>query len=436
MSFLGLFTRAFSPRLSLRKSLHFQIVRVFSISKLRKNSINNDNDTNIDPEASKFILADSYTDERKFQTLSTSMFSKLYESRKDSTDIRSTIDHIIHLYEREKYTEQMHVPTTLTLKDMEDLIRVYPDEKELLRSLKFFFTRECKRINDTKRTLNKKLERDAAKKVKYNNKVEDWQLGIFNDNGDLEYGLWHNSLLSRITKQSVRDYRHKWLLRQSAMFGQKLIIDLDYDEYMKLYEARLLAQQIGILYYENRANKEMNKVLPFDIHFTNCTKATNTLPALSKHIKRFDELSSYFHHKSFIDYPELFPRKHLVYLSPHATKSLKTYSHEDIYIIGGYNDRTSHVCASNVKAEKADIRCYRLPLDEFVRWKQGNKNLCLNQVVMILQAMKQTNDWRYAISNFAPQRKLKSNEEKKLEDEIRVRAVAKRMRSIQKSYKM
>lgn len=123
-------------------------------------------------------------------------------------------------------------------------------------------------------------------------------------------------------------------------------------------------------------------------------------------------------------------------MSPHASKSLKIYDHQDIYILGGYNDRSSHVQVSHIKAQSEGIRCYRLPLDENVLWKQGNKNLCLNQVTAILHSVKATNNWQLAIRNFAPQRKVRSVEEQAIEDEIRLKAIARRLKNIDHSYRL
>ena len=115
---------------------------------------------------------------------------------------------------------------------------------------------------------------------------------------------------------------------------------------MKLYESRLLASQIGILYYENRVNRDYPECLPFDVHFTNCANGSQTVEALSKQIKRIDSLAGSFHQGSYLDLPELFPKNRLVYLSPHARDAIRSYSHDDIYILGGYNDRTSHMKVS------------------------------------------------------------------------------------------
>lgn len=217
-----------------------------------------------------------------FETLSIDTFASLFASKPEN---KSKIEHILALYEHEKYTGTSEVPTALTVLEMSDLLSVFPDEKELKRTLKFFYKRECARFSSATKKAARKVTILEAKMEKYKTTSvldvdKDWEVGIWNSNGNLEYGLWHNSLLSRITKQAVRDYRHRHLLRQAAMFGQKLIVDLDYDHYMKLYESRLLGAQIGILYYENRVNRDYPDCLPFDIHFTNCSKGKCSITKL------------------------------------------------------------------------------------------------------------------------------------------------------------
>ena len=137
------------------------------------------------------------------------------------------------------------------------------------------------------------------------------------------------------------------------MFGQKLIIDLDYDQYMTEFECRMLCQNIGQLYYQNRVNLEYPDCLPYDIHFTNCFNAARILNIsngggmLHKHLKRIIDNDYYyqqnkqkllapnFHFESFLQLPDQFPKHRLIYLSPHASIPLWDYSHDDIYILGG-----------------------------------------------------------------------------------------------------
>ena len=91
---------------------------------------------------------------------------------------------------------------------------------------------------------------------------------------------------------------------------------------------------------------------------------------------------------------------------------------------------------SHVKAQQEGIACYRLPLDENVLWRQGTRNLCLNQVSAILQAVKATGDWRVAIQKWAPQRKIKSQEEMLIEDQLRAKRTERRTKAIQRSFKI
>lgn len=61
-------------------------------------------------------------------------------------------------------------------------------------------------------------------------------------------------------------------------------------------------------------------------------------------------LESHFLTSSYMD---VFPRNRLVYLSPDAKESLKTYNHDDIYIVGAYLDKSSlHNPVSYQKATK------------------------------------------------------------------------------------
>lgn len=198
------------------------------------------------------------------------------------------------------------MPTVLTTLEMADLLAVFPDERELKRTFKFFFKRECARYNTATKKAARKISVLEAKMTKYKTTnldgVKEWDVGIWNSQGNLEYGLWHNSLMSRITKQSVRDYRQRHLLRQAALFGQKLIIDLDYDHYMKLYESRLLGTQIGILYYENRVNRDYPDCLPFDVHFTNCSKGKSRVFLLLHKVHHHNLLFLFFFSHSILGF--------------------------------------------------------------------------------------------------------------------------------------
>ena len=103
----------------------------------------------------------------------------------------------------------------------------------------------------------------------------------------------------------------------------------------------------------------------------------------------------YFHPGSYLDLfndsnnSSQFSRDRIVYISPYANEPLLHYSPDDIYIIGGLSlllDRNISPM-SMINAQRANIRCVRLPLDEMVRWSYGRKHLKLYKIRNILQTV-------------------------------------------------
>lgn len=77
--------------------------------------------------------------------------------------------------------------------------------------------------------------------------------------------------------------------------------------------------------------------------------------------------------KSYIElFPEHYADKRLIYLSPHAGSVLEKIDPNVCYIIGGIVDRVAEpgipLKASIRTAEEEDLRCYRLPLDEYLMY--------------------------------------------------------------------
>jgi len=243
--------------------------------------------------------------------------------------------------------------------------------------------------------------------------IDCQRTGIWDNENQLVYGLWHNTVFSKIMKTSIsRLQNHR--LRRAALFGQQLVIDLAFDEYMKLYETRLLLKQLSIIYNYNK----YKTTEPFDLHFTDCNPKSNSMREMSRYFPNYKspQFMATFHTKSYLD---VFPNQRLVYLTPHSDYVLKKFNDNDIYIIGGIIDKFSHEPITHLKAHKQGIRTARLPLDENVLWKTGSKSLCLNHIVSILHDIKMTGDWRTVLRNNIPQRKQKNIEEIEYEDSLR-----------------
>ncbi len=344
--------------------------------------------------------------ERDFEELRVDSFSQLITDEK----IREKVEQILAEYEYEKYTS-LRVPTTLTIEDMSHLLSCFGffERKKLIQHL---FLKEILRLKAKDKQIENKDKYLAEKHEKWS-QMDCQKTGLFDNKGDLVYGLWHNSMVAKIFKYHCNKlFNHR--LRNAALFGQKLVIDLDYDQYMKFSECRQLAKQLALLYSYNKYKTRE----PFDLHFTNCNFQTPTMEAIPNYLINYNSPNflSTFHTKSYLD---LFPKERLVYLTPNANESLKNYDFDDIYIIGGFVDKSCHEPISLVKAKKEGIRSVRLPLDEHIIWGSGSKSLCLNQIIAILHDVRESGDWKKSLNDNIPKSKKKKIEEIEYENFLR-----------------
>ena len=119
-------------------------------------------------------------------------------------------------------------------------------------------------------------------------------------------------------------------------YGSKIVIDCSYDQHMNQREATNAAKQLMLCFAENRMHDD-----PFDIHFCNADLKKTTMQSLQRHIPTMldPEFPMNVHQKCFT---EIFPKKNLVYLTPHCRTDLTSYNHDDIYIIGAMVDKVCY----------------------------------------------------------------------------------------------
>lgn len=244
----------------------------------------------------------------------------------------------------------------------------------------------------------KKENRDKKKQAKR----EEWEENPKpkRDRDDvMNYNLGGNHFMLRIYETTMNQMYNNRLI-QAMQFGQKLVVDCGFHKNMTPRENSNCAKQLMLLFADNRSSDE-----PFDLHFCNVTRDSSLITALNKFITTMYEPSFplNLHEKSYL---EIFPKEQLVYLTPHCKEVLKTYSHDDVYIIGGIVDKVNSEPLSLAKAKKEGLRMAKLPLDYYLEWGAGSgKSLTINQVVSILVDVQRTGDWKYALRH-VPRRKL------------------------------
>lgn len=116
------------------------------------------------------------------------------------------------------------------------------------------------------------------------------------------------------------------------MYGQKIVVDCSYDNFMNKKEGQNAAKQLTHLFSENKYHQD-----PYDLHLCNVNKKSECIQQLYSYIPTIEEpdFPLTLHEESYLD---IFPKNKIVYLTPHCKNDLK-YSHDDIYVIGCMVDK-------------------------------------------------------------------------------------------------
>ncbi|XP_015593225.1 mitochondrial ribonuclease P protein 1 homolog [Cephus cinctus] len=223
----------------------------------------------------------------------------------------------------------------------------------------------------------------------------------------MKYGLAYNSIFLRIYESTMNNLYNKNALN-AMQFGNKVVIDCSYEDYMTNHELTSCAKQLKDAFALNRTHDQ-----PFNVYFTNfdmsgklATKLKTLMPTIFS-----PEYPLNITSKSYL---ELFDKKDLVYLTPHCHNDMDDYDPSAIYIIGALVDKTTHDPLSLAKSKKEGLRMAKLPLDKYLQFGSGSgKNLPVNHVFNILLDIQHTGDWKVALRH-VPRRKLEYNQKIKL----------------------
>lgn len=316
------------------------------------------------------------------------MDSKIGQYIELATDIEKKKKILMILMEHEvAKLEGRRVPDKLSVEDMRELLSLYSFSSRV-RYMSFLHTKE----------LAKKSHR-LRKEVK-RKEYEDWlkRKETLVPSNHLTYGIGNNTLLLRVRRKSVmRHYNQR--LSNAALYGQKLIVDLDYDGFMRRQDSNNCSEQLLEMYGVNRRN-----CAPYDLFFCNAHHDHPTMRTLRKYMPNLFAPDNFIS-VTDLSYLDLFPKEQLVYITPYAREPLRAYDPSAIYIIGGLVDKCIKEPVVMAKAKREGVKAVHLPFEEYVMWGRGSKSIPLNHLVAILLEMKNTNDWNKAF-RLVPKRKL------------------------------
>nr|XP_060626677.1 tRNA methyltransferase 10 homolog C [Anolis sagrei ordinatus] len=271
------------------------------------------------------------------------------------------------------------VPENISEQDLKILIES-PTKTSKRKYLQFLAKKEI-----LKKVQKEKKERKKAERGELNPPAQK------DGDGELE-----NTFLLKFWSRS-EDALYNWRAAQAMIFGQPLVFDMDYENYMSRREMENAVKQM--LESEGMNRRSLD---PFHLHYCNLkTDSAYHKELIKRYGEAWDKLFVTVTEKAHV---EVFPRDQLVYLTADSPNVMKSFEHDKIYIIGSLVDKSIQTGVSLARAKRLNLATARLPLDKYLQWEEGAKNLTLNQMMSILLTLKDTGDWKEALQ-FVPTRK-------------------------------
>ncbi|XP_077444788.1 tRNA methyltransferase 10 homolog C [Stigmatopora argus] len=189
-----------------------------------------------------------------------------------------------------------------------------------------------------------------------------------------------------------------WRSVQAMLFDQPLVFDMSYESHMTRRELENTVTQLLEVEGWNRRAKD-----PYHLHFCNLQHDGAYMKEFLKRYgaETWNNLLITHTNRHQVD---MFPREDLVYLTADSPNVLRTFDPSKIYIVGALVDRSILSGLSLANAKRLKLATARLPLDEFLHWEMGAKNLTLDQMIRIMLSLKETGEWGQALE-FVPKRK-------------------------------
>lgn len=255
--------------------------------------------------------------------------------------------------------------------------------------LKFLSTKEGHKKVRKEKQLKKRAEKEAWEEEREREVSE----GVDKD----ESFALKKTFIRKFWARSL-DKLLAWRSAQSMIFGQPLVFDMSYDTNMSPQEmVNTVSQLMEVEGWNRRA------VEPFHLHFCNLQNDGVYMQELKKRYGA-EVWENLLITASELKHVDMFPHEQLVYLTADSPNVLRKFDHSKVYIIGAFVDRSIQPGLSLANAKRLKLATARLPLDEYLHWEMGGKNLTLDQMIRIMLAIKETGKWDQALK-FVPCRK-------------------------------
>lgn len=293
------------------------------------------------------------------------------------------------------------------------------------RLLNYFINNRCQIYEKFLLRLSKSQERLSQKQDQYDD--DDFRTGIWSNQGELKYGLWHNCLFTKMKRSSASRLFDR-RMTSMAMYcpsTPRLWIDLDYVMDQDFFQTRKILNDMRNLL---AANKYKTTIIPFRIEFVRSNHQQSN--------NNFDKIIGNFftwwndpkhhqyvvHHKKPVQLLRKDLNEKLIYFTPNAKIPLKMselLDERNIFIIPCHNSRNLRDPVFNrinrLPNQSKSIIVRRLPTMEHIVWNRFHGVLSWSLFLTILHDIRHNHmdDW-----NIVFKRHLLENELIKTDDEL------------------
>ncbi|XP_047218664.1 tRNA methyltransferase 10 homolog C [Girardinichthys multiradiatus] len=295
------------------------------------------------------------------------------------------------------------VPQEMTEEEVQTLTDL-TTKSSRKKYLKYLAIKEGHKLARKEKQQQKKADREALMKE---SEMLDSSTEV---EGDQDGHKIKNTMFLQFWDRSL-DKLLAWRTAQAMQFGQPIVFDMSYESNMSRREMENTVSQLLEVEGWNRRAVE-----PFHLHFCNLHPGGLYKKELLKRYgaETWDRLLITSTEQQYID---VFPREELVYLTADSPNVLHRFDHSKVYIIGALVDRSIQSGLSLANAKRLKLTTARLPLDQFLYWDMGAKNLTLDQMIRIMLTIKDTGKWEEALQ-FVPKRKHDGFYQKQTKTEV------------------
>lgn len=298
------------------------------------------------------------------------------------------------------------VPENITDEQLETLAELTTKSSKR-KYLKYLAIKEGHKKANREKKEKKRAERLGGMKEEEAGRADGLEDAEEEGEGEPKF---RNTYLMQFWTRSI-DRVFGWRAAQAIQYGQPLVYDMSYDRHMTRREMENTISQLMETEGWNRRSVD-----PFHLHFCSLQPDGAYQQELLKRYgqEAWDRLLVTATSRRHID---MFPQEELVYLTADSPNVLRTFDHSKVYIIGAMVDRSIQSGVSLATAKRLKLSTARLPLDEYLHWEIGAKNLTLDQMIRILMTVKETGSWEKALE-FVPKRKHDGFHQQRSKDNV------------------